>query len=47
MAWVVLEHPEFVAERKALPAAILNKLAEIVIVLETSGPGLGRHSSIR
>lgn len=42
MAWIVLEHPDFVQEREQLPAAALEKLAEVVLTLEAVGPSLGR-----
>jgi hypothetical protein len=42
MAWIVLEHPDFVGERQAMPLAVLEKLAEAVLTLEAIGPQLGR-----
>lgn len=42
MAWTVLEHPDFSAERADFPEDVLDKLAEIILVLEREGPQLGR-----
>jgi hypothetical protein len=39
---MVLEHPDFAKERQRLPEAVLEKLAEIVLALEKTGPQLGR-----
>lgn len=42
MSWTVLEHPEFSAELRTMPAYIVDKLAEAVLMLEVAGPQLGR-----
>lgn len=42
MPWTVLEHPDFAAEREELPEDVAEKLAEVLIALETTGPQLGR-----
>lgn len=42
MSWTVLEHPTFVDERKELPEAVSDKLDAMLVVLEQTGPELGR-----
>ena len=42
MPWTAVEHPDFVNERKSLPPAVADKLAEVVVALEKLGPQLGR-----
>lgn len=40
--WAVLEHPDFVQEREALPEGVSDKLDEIILALCKAGPQLGR-----
>lgn len=42
MPWVVLEHPDFAAERNRLNAEVSDKLDEVILALERIGPLLGR-----
>lgn len=42
VTWSVLEHPEFVEEREALPDEVCDKLDAVVLLLEQYGPQLGR-----
>ena len=42
MSWTVLEHPAFVEEREGLPEAVSDKLDAMLLVLEQTGPELGR-----
>jgi hypothetical protein len=42
MAWSVLEHPAFAAERQELPDEVADKLAEVILSIEMLGPRLGR-----
>lgn len=42
MSWLVLEHPDFRAEREGLDEAVSDKLDEIILALEVAGPRLGR-----
>jgi hypothetical protein len=42
MAWSVVEHPAFAAEREGLPDEVADKLAEVVLSIERLGPQLGR-----
>jgi hypothetical protein len=42
VAWTVIEHPEFSAERQEMPVVALEKLAEAILTLEAVGPQLGR-----
>ncbi len=40
MTWPVLEHPDFVEERKALPDEVCDKLDAVILLLEQYGPQL-------
>lgn len=42
MKWTVLEHPDFIKEREGLDDAVSDKLDELILVLEQTGPQLGR-----
>lgn len=42
MTWSVLEHPDFVEEREALPDEVQDKLDAVILLLEQYGPQLGR-----
>lgn len=42
MSWTVLEHPAFADEREDLPDAVSDKLDAMLLVLEQTGPELGR-----
>lgn len=42
MTWSVLEHPDFVEEREALPEEVQDKLDAVILLLEQYGPQLGR-----
>ncbi len=42
MPWVVLEHPDFAAERNRLNAEVSDKPDEVILALERIGPLLGR-----
>jgi len=42
MTWSVLEHPDFVDERGALPEEVCDRLDAVILLLEQYGPQLGR-----
>ena len=42
MMWTVLEHPDFIEERDALPDEVCDKLDAVVLLLEQNGPQLRR-----
>lgn len=42
MTWMVVYHPEFLAELKVLDLNVADKLRELAVVLSEEGPQLGR-----